>query len=82
MKLAPYAAVLGAAALTGWVSSPVVAFPKSESARQTSEHVGCPADAHEAMSNLSLAWTEGVPSHQHGPSCNCAACAEKLEATK
>lgn len=80
MKVAPYA-VLGAAALSGWVSSSAVAFASREQAERAAEHVSC-AHTNQALKTVSLAHQEGEHAHQHGPSCGCAACVAKLPASQ
>lgn len=80
MKAAPYA-VLGAAVLAGWVSSPAVAFTANDSKDQSSRQASCEASFIEQVAQVRLAPGATTASHAHGSSCTCAACAAKTTPT-
>lgn len=79
MKAAPYA-VLGAAVVAGWISSPAVAFSSKASTDQAARPVSCTTSFIDEIARVRLAPSATTASHVHGSSCTCAACAAKSAA--
>jgi len=81
MKAAPYA-VLGAALLAGWVSSPAVAFSSYATRDQTAGQATCDTSFIDQVAQVRLAPSAATSSHAHGSSCTCAACVAKTATTE
>lgn len=81
MKAAPVA-VLGAAVLAGWVSSPAVAFSARSSADRALEQASCATSFIDQVAAVRLAPAAPAAPHAHSATCTCAACVAKAGSTE
>lgn len=81
MKAAPFA-VLGAAVLAGWVSSPLVALAHPEDAASVSSRPGPGAASAGAQAQTPQLGSIQPRTLAHASTCTCAACCAAARATR